>query len=174
MTHSHQSQLPLDPQFCTSPKTLEKVTLLTNKAVGNATLPPISASGKVEMAVPPETGESKATDASSTLPTYKGGGLSSPEVEILGAWRQLEDSLRGSSAQQSLITGGWNRPQRVEETARELGLDADEIAALAELRKLRNQVAHSVDAPVTDTEAARFKALTERLLLRINRPPGPR
>ena len=62
---------------------------------------------------------------------------------------------------------GRSMPRRLDQAARDLGLDEDEVSALMELRKLRNQVAHSIDAPVTETEAVRFEAAAERLLRRL-------
>jgi uncharacterized protein (TIGR02391 family) len=89
--------------------------------------------------------------------------------EILEAWDRLEGLMRQmSDAQHPRVSDRlWTPPRRIEEAARELGLDAGEISALMELRKLSDQVAHSADVPVTEAEAARFKAATERLLARM-------
>jgi hypothetical protein len=94
-----------------------------------------------------------------------------PAAIILLAWRQLEAQLRRLSDPQHPPDerGFWSPPRRIETEARQLGLNDDELAALMELQKLRNQVAHSVDAPVTYDEAVRFKEVVERLLARVRK-----
>ncbi len=137
-------------------KSLAKVELLAPAVIGKLEVTQeaqtLNATGQV--ALPPPSDEDKS---SAEPPT-----LASPDMIVLQAWRQLESRMRKLSDAQ-----GHSMPRRIEVAARELGLAADEVSALMELRKLRNNVAHSVDAPVTDAEATRFAAATENLLKRI-------
>ena len=86
---------------------------------------------------------------------------------ILLSWRRLEAVMRRISGNQRL---GFS----ITKTARDLKLTEDEVAALGELRKLRNQVAHNTDLPVSHAEAIRYAAAAERLLARITyQEPDP-
>jgi hypothetical protein len=94
--------------------------------------------------------------------------VTSPDAIVLLAWRNLESTMRSlSDAKRPKIGKLWTPPLRIEEAAKELGLSQDEVQALLELRQLRNKVAHSSDAPVSEDEAAQFREATERLLYRL-------
>ncbi len=93
-----------------------------------------------------------------------------PELLVLRAWARLEAAMRQiSDAEHPHVSARvWNRSQPIDQVARELGFDADEISALRELRELRNRIAHTLDVSVSDEEAARYRAATERFLSRLN------
>jgi hypothetical protein len=143
-------------------RTLTKVEALTpaSEEEEKAALSALEGKGASEPLPPPP-------------PPREPTALAPPEVTILESWRRIESLMRQmSDAQHPRISARfWNPPRKIDEAARELGLSDDEIAALMELRKLRNQVAHSIDAPVTPEDAARFQIVTERLLGRMVEGP---
>ena len=94
----------------------------------------------------------------------------SPVRSILADWMELSSSMR-ALADQSRRNA--SKPKKrfatVEEAARELGLSADELAAVRQLEQLRNNVAHSANAPVAAVDAARFRMAKSELLVRLEK-----
>jgi hypothetical protein len=89
-----------------------------------------------------------------------------PPIIILRAWSLLESELRSASSKLSISGQPWT-PRKMEEAARVLGMTHNEIEAMRELRKLRNQVAHSIDYSLTRADAIRFSEIADDLTLRI-------
>ncbi|HEY1720915.1 MAG TPA: hypothetical protein VGG27_06695 [Magnetospirillaceae bacterium] len=104
-----------------------------------------------------------------TVPLIPTKALQQPELIVMNAWHLLEATMRklDDHKHPAIGRGLWNSPRTFDIAARELGLNADEIAALRELRKLRNQVAHSENAPVSLEEALRFQKAVDQLIKRL-------
>jgi hypothetical protein len=98
----------------------------------------------------------------------------SPGTWILQSWITIERSLRRAADKLHPRKKGpvWLPPAELLQVAAEIGLTADEIAALKELRALRNQVAHE-DVALTFSEAERYYIAVQRLLARIEDRPKP-
>jgi hypothetical protein len=93
-----------------------------------------------------------------------------PQGTILDSWRILELTMRQMhDAKHPRVAGSslWHPPSSIEKAATELGLSPNEIESLLVLRKLRDDVAHSSDAPITWSDANRFKEAIDRLLSRM-------
>jgi hypothetical protein len=106
-------------------------------------------------------------------------GNTAPEIQVLLAWQRLESEVRrlvderlkprtGNAQIQAKARNLWHVPHMIESAAKELGLNDDEMAALRELRALRNQIAHSNHPFVMQSDATRFKAIVERLITRMH------
>jgi hypothetical protein len=89
-----------------------------------------------------------------------------PPLIILRAWSLLESELRSASDKPSTRDQPWT-PRRMEDAARILGMTHNEIEAMRELRKLRNQVAHSIDFSLTRADAIRFSEIADDLTVRV-------
>jgi len=109
--------------------------------------------------------EALVADSSTSIPL---GDKATPEMIILEAWRHLAHQISRAQGGQSATTWLWN-PSRFRGAAGLLGLTDDEVAALIELREIRNRVAHTVGAPISPTEAERFKQVTQRLIQKLTR-----
>jgi hypothetical protein len=109
---------------------------------------------------PKQVGHARTTDKA-----YIGPETKSPQYIILRSWSRLEALLRGES--EARVGKILTSPRRIEERARLIGLTDDEIDALLELRKMRNQIAHSIEFNVSLQDAARFANVAESLRQRI-------
>jgi hypothetical protein len=129
----------------------------------------LSAEAREQAVVPYPTDSGKTTDASASR-TENVSPLSyvtalSPKAMILEAWGELE-MTSFDLAWRTKPEGERDRfsTRRVEAVAQFLGLGGDGVAAVSELRKLRNAVAHAADFQLTMAEALRYRASVERLI----------
>lgn len=86
-----------------------------------------------------------------------------PAVRVLRAYSGLDVSLR--SLARSTDDKDKPRPtmRDVSALGASIGFDADEIAALQELRKIRDRAAHGSDVMISSDEATRFEMVAARL-----------
>ena len=91
-----------------------------------------------------------------------------PTKTIMESWELLDSEVQNQISKklppESLF---WTQPYRMDAALERLGLANDEVAAVMELRNLRNRIAHAGASAVTSHDAIRFKAATTRLLARI-------
>jgi hypothetical protein len=90
----------------------------------------------------------------------------SPEAIILMSWARIEAVIRKLMAfgPRSQWTGQIPPFRRA---GLAIGLTNDEIDALFQMFKLRNRVAHSDNAPISTSEALRYKDAADNLFMRL-------
>jgi len=147
-------------------KTLDKVELLA---------PPVTVTVS-HMAFLEDSAAPVAVPSTPTEPPPEAPFLvpASPETVILGAWGRLETLLREKmNGKQHLPRLGlhWTPTYMLVDAAPQFGLTPDETAALRELHKLRDQVAHSFSPSVTYADALRFRDAVDRLSARLMEGP---
>ncbi|MGO8868459.1 MAG: hypothetical protein ACLQME_18370 [Alphaproteobacteria bacterium] len=141
-------------------KSLDKVDLLT-PAKESKSKPTLA----MDEALPP-SGKKSARIFTRDAAFQRKPSSNAPEIIVLQAWDRLEKYMK--SIQPMLqLEQLWGRPNAMGIVERILGLTEDEAAAVMELYKLRNQVAHAKYAPVTESDAIRFQDAIDRLLTRI-------
>jgi hypothetical protein len=127
-------------------KTLEKVEILTSEKASNPTM---------------------AMDSTLETEKPKPAALEAPEIKILRAWNDLEVAMRKASpARRPGIK--WITPKTIDEAAKDLKLGEDEIAAVNEMRELRNKVAHTGFTVLTRADAARYYDAANELIRRVS------
>lgn len=93
-----------------------------------------------------------------------------PSSRILSAWVKLETALRGALPACSVAPP--NQPSELLSALRinrAIGLEQEEL--IADLREIRNRVAHDPQEPAED-QAARFEAAVEGLVEALGSPPA--
>lgn len=84
------------------------------------------------------------------------------------AWDRLENLVSKVVREEGVVGGfEWFLPD-VERALRRRGLDGDEIAAIMELRRLKNRIYPSMGSLTID-DALRFKLAAERLMARLTK-----
>lgn len=102
-----------------------------------------------------------------------------PPYIVSQAWLRLEQTIRNLMDEQPAISSVSSQRRTLLDLRPIKGiLSENEIAALNELRQLRNRAAHSLDPDITITDALRYSDIADTLIEKINahglrrRPPG--
>jgi hypothetical protein len=96
-----------------------------------------------------------------------------PPYVVSQAWLKLEQAIRDTvDTSATDITARTRKPplspwEYVELATRQELLSKDELAAIQQLRHLRNQAAHSVDPGITSTDALRYQDIANSLIEKI-------
>jgi hypothetical protein len=95
--------------------------------------------------------------------------LDSPEASVLTDWAALETALQQKAATVGIGPSVRGLPSRSEwaSLGLKVGLTEDETAAVQELRKLRNDVAHATGARISPEEARRYREVVTHLVSKL-------
>ena len=98
--------------------------------------------------------------------------LDSPEASVLTDWAALETAFQEKAAIVGIAPSVQGLPSRSGWTSLgpQLGLTEDETAAVQELRKLRNDVAHATGARLSPEEARRYREVVTHLISKLDLP----
>lgn len=128
---------------------------------------------KVEILTKNESSEVLTSNQAALPPpeqqTFKLDLTKPPEMRILRAWNRLGKTIQrypdGRLRTETNLR--WDTSEWIDTASREIGLTADEAAALKELQALRNKVAHNVEATLSDNDATRYEEASARLAHQI-------
>lgn len=95
--------------------------------------------------------------------------VDSPEASVLTDWAALETALQEKAAIVGIGPSVRGLPSRSEwaSLGPKVGLTEDETAAVQELRKLRNDVAHATGARISPEEARRYREVVTHLVSKL-------
>ncbi|TDH60112.1 hypothetical protein E2C06_24035 [Dankookia rubra] len=135
--------------------------------------PPAIAKQDVVLPLPTQhatatTGEAEKADGEPSASTYRLNAKRSdpPEYRVMSAWNLLSTEIAKVAEIRGVPIPKILNSRGLSAIAPALGLSADDITQIDELRKLRNQSVH-IQGTLTDSDANRYEDLVLNLLIRL-------